>query len=110
MTANGFAGSYSVTVAVAGANGAAFSLTNTTATTGGPSTVTVPPTVVGFQVVGITDHRTELVLTFSEPLDAARAQDPANYRLVWAGSIIGSRPGTIRSSGPPPSTMPPRSR
>jgi choice-of-anchor C domain-containing protein len=28
---------------------------------------------------------TTLVLTFSQPMDLACAEDPANYRLVWAG-------------------------
>jgi uncharacterized repeat protein (TIGR01451 family) len=41
-----------------------------------------PPTVVSLQRFGYHAQSTILVLTFSEPLDAARAQDLANYHLT----------------------------
>ena len=40
---------------------------------------------MGLQSIGARHHGTAFVLTFSQPMDAAGAQDPANYRLVWAG-------------------------
>ena len=44
----------------------------------------IPPTVVGLQLLGVKRQPTTLVLTFSEPLDAAGPEWP-NYRLVSAG-------------------------
>jgi uncharacterized repeat protein (TIGR01451 family) len=41
-----------------------------------------PPTVVSLQRFGFHAQPTTVVLTFSEPLDAARAQDLANYHLT----------------------------
>src|SRR5262249_1748247 len=73
-SANGLGGTYAVTARAAGAVGGAFVLTNV------PS-----PAVVGLQSFGAPHHPTTLVLTFSEPMDAAPAEDPANYRLLGAG-------------------------
>jgi hypothetical protein len=44
------------------------------------------PTIVGLRRLRSQRPATTLVLTFSEPMDAARAQKRANYRLVWDGS------------------------
>jgi hypothetical protein len=71
-SANGFGGTYSVTVGAAGADTVALSLTNE------------DPRVVSLQRFGVHDQPTRLVLTFSEPMDAVRADNHANYRLVWA--------------------------
>jgi hypothetical protein len=46
---------------------------------------TVAPTVVSLRRFGIHRQPTTLVLTFSAPMDAARADSLAEYRLVWAG-------------------------
>ena len=73
--ANEFSGTYAVTAEAADAGSVAFVLTN----------LPIPPTVVGLQAIGDCGPRTAIVLTFSKPMDVARAQDPANYRLVWAG-------------------------
>ena len=71
-SANGFGGSYSVTVGAAGANSTvAVSLTNE------------DPTVVSLQRFGVHYYPTRLVLTFSEPMNATPADKLANYRLVW---------------------------
>ena len=43
------------------------------------------PAVVDLQRFGFHDQPTILVVTFSMPLDAARAQDVANYRIVTMG-------------------------
>ncbi len=40
------------------------------------------PTVVSLQRLGFHEQPTALVLTFSEPLDPARAQDLGNYQLI----------------------------
>jgi hypothetical protein len=53
---------------------------------------TGPPTVVSLQRFGVHLHPTTLVLTFSTPMDAARAESLSNYRLVSAGPD--HRPGT----------------
>ena len=52
-----------------------------------------PLTVVSLGRYGIHDEPTALVLTFNLPLDVARAESLANYRLVWAGpdNRIGTR-------------------
>jgi Right handed beta helix region len=71
-TANLSAGSYSVTVGAAGAGTIAFSLTNE------------DPRVVSLKRFGFHDQPTLLVLTFSEPMDATRADNRANYRLARA--------------------------
>ena len=42
------------------------------------------PMVVSLQRFGVHDQPTLLVLTFNEPMDATRADNRANYRLVWA--------------------------
>ena len=53
-----------------------------------PSTPVIPPTgskcrsIIGLQYIGAKHN---LILTFSEPMDATRAQVAASYRLVWAG-------------------------
>ncbi|SIO39386.1 Uncharacterized membrane protein [Singulisphaera sp. GP187] len=44
-----------------------------------------PPTVIGLQRFGFHEQTTQIVLTFSEDLDPARAQDPANYVLQSRG-------------------------
>ncbi len=44
-----------------------------------------PLAVVGLKRYGVHDRPTTLVLTFNLPLDVARAESPANYRLVAAG-------------------------
>jgi hypothetical protein len=71
-SANGFGGNYSVIVA-SGFGSVAFSLTNIAS-----------PTVVSLKRFGFHDQPTLLVLTFSEPMDATRADNRGNYRLVWA--------------------------
>jgi choice-of-anchor C domain-containing protein len=45
----------------------------------------IPPTAVGLQCVAVPLHSTGLMVSFSQPMDAARAENPANYRVVWAG-------------------------
>jgi type VI secretion system secreted protein VgrG len=40
------------------------------------------PTVVSVQRQGVHEQPTVLVLGFSEPLDAARATNPSNYRIL----------------------------
>ena len=45
----------------------------------------LPPTLVGMQSLVNPQSPTKLVLTFSQPMGVARAEDPANYRLVSAG-------------------------
>ncbi len=76
--ANGLGGTYTVTAQAPGANTVASTLTNEVIEV-------IPPTVVGLQDVGVRHQPTTLVLTFSQPMDSARAEDPANYRLVSAG-------------------------
>ena len=49
------------------------------------------PMVVSLKRFGYHDHPTVLVLTFSEPMDAAQADNLANYRLVVA--VPDHRPG-----------------
>ncbi|WP_406698130.1 Ig-like domain-containing protein [Singulisphaera sp. Ch08] len=44
-----------------------------------------PPTVIGLQRFGYHEQTTQIVLTFSEDLNPARAQDPANYVLQSRG-------------------------
>jgi virginiamycin B lyase len=56
------------------------------------TTVTAAPTVTSVQRFGFHLQPTTLVLTFDQPLDPARAQDLANYRLA---ALDGPR-GTIR--------------
>ena len=51
-----------------------------------PALATVlPPTLVGMQSLVNPQSPTRLVLTFSQPMDVARAEDRSNYRVVWAG-------------------------
>src|SRR5262249_56246449 len=52
----------------------------------------VAPDIGTFEARGFTlavrrgaRHPNAVVLDFSQPMDAVRAEDPANYRLVWAG-------------------------
>ena len=47
-----------------------------------PPTGSNAPTIIGLQYIGAKHN---LILTFSEPMDATRAQVAASYRLVWAG-------------------------
>lgn len=81
--ANGRPGTYDVVArGLSGDPGVAFVLTNT-----------APAAVVGFK--GVTPRRrptTLLTLSFSDPLDPARAADAANYRLVDLGPD--RKPGT----------------
>jgi len=72
--ANSLAGTYTITAKAAGGDGVAFTLING-----------LPPTVVGMQYLDVARHPATLVLSFSRPMDAASAQDLANYRLVGAG-------------------------
>ena len=44
------------------------------------------PSVLGVVRHGVHDHPTTLVITFSQSMDTARAQDPANYSLVRVGT------------------------
>jgi len=53
--------------------------------------------VVSLGRYGIHDEPTALVLTFNLPLDVARAESLANYRLVWAGPDHHDRVISIRS-------------
>jgi hypothetical protein len=50
-----------------------------------PPEVHQPPVVVQVQRHGVHYHPTTLVVTFSQPMDAASVQDLANYQLVLAG-------------------------
>jgi predicted outer membrane repeat protein len=79
-SANVYSGNYSVTAGASGAGTVAFALTNV-----------ADPTVVSLQRFGYHDHQTVLVLTFSEPMDAAQADNLANYHLVVA--VPDHRPG-----------------
>ncbi len=79
--ANDLGGSYLVTAQAVESPSVAFALTNTP-----------PPTVMDLRPFYIPDRPTTIVLTFSDPMTAAPAQDPANYRLVWANQA--HRPGT----------------
>jgi hypothetical protein len=63
-----------VTARAAGAGSGAFALTNLPA-----------PQVIVLERLDVLHHRNPFVLSFSEPMDAARAGDRANYRLVDAG-------------------------
>ncbi len=45
----------------------------------------IPPTVVGLTRVGIRHQPAQLVLSFSAPLDPARATDLSNYTLIPVG-------------------------
>ena len=53
--------------------------------TNGEPMEAISPTVVGLQSLVVPDQSTALILSFSEPMDAARAGGPANYHLIWAG-------------------------
>ncbi|MFL5514826.1 MAG: Ig-like domain-containing protein, partial [Gemmatimonadales bacterium] len=44
-----------------------------------------PPTVVNLERFGVQLHPTTLVVTFSQPMDAARAESRAEYRLIGPG-------------------------
>jgi hypothetical protein len=79
-SANGYSGNYSVTVGAGGGGNVAFSLTNVG-----------DPKVVSLRRFGFHDHPTLLVLTFSEPMYSAQADNLGNYRLVAAGTDL--RPG-----------------
>ena len=83
--ANGLGGSYPVTAA-AGSVAVAFTLTNT-----------LPPTVMDVRLLPLTQSPTTIVLDFTAPMTAARADKLANYRLVWAGRD--QRLGTKGASG-----------
>jgi choice-of-anchor C domain-containing protein len=58
--------------------------TNAFDVTPAPATV-LPPILVGMQSLVNPQSPTSFVLSFSQPMDVARAQDSSNYRLVWAG-------------------------
>ena len=73
-TANVYSGNYSVTAGASGAGAVAFSLTNVG-----------DPTVLSVQRHGVHYQLTTLIVTFNRPMDAASAEDLANYRLVSAG-------------------------
>jgi hypothetical protein len=79
-SANVYSGNYSVTAGAAGAGTVAFALTNV-----------ADPRVVSLRRFGVHDHPTLLVLNFNEPMDAAKADNLANYRLVVA--VPDHRPG-----------------
>jgi len=51
-----------------------------------PFNVILPPTVLSVQRHGVHYHPTTIVAMFSSPMDAASADDLANYQLVSAGS------------------------
>ena len=53
--------------------------------------VLTPPTVVDLRRFGYHAQPTILVVSFSEPLDAAQAQDVSNYRIVKVGGSGGGR-------------------
>ncbi len=74
--ANGIAGTYTVIARSSGAGMVTFPLTN-------QNPAPIPPTVTGLRRFGVHARPTSLVLSFSKPLDAARAQNLANYRLAW---------------------------
>jgi hypothetical protein len=84
--ANGLGGSYAIIARAPGANSIAFTLTNTGPAAGGsPSAQVLPPMILGLRSIGIQQQPASLVLTFSQPINPARAQDLANYRLAWTG-------------------------
>ncbi len=58
----------------------------------------LPPTVLGVQRHGVHLQPTTLVITFSEPMDSARAEALANYRLVAVGPITVLGVGTTEPS------------
>ena len=74
-TANDMCGSYTVSVQTAGAKSADFQLTNRI----------IPPTVVGLERVGIHQQPTQLILSFSKPLDPVSATNLHNYTLIPVG-------------------------
>jgi hypothetical protein len=45
----------------------------------------LPPTVVGLERRGIHFHPTSIIVTFSQPMDAARAESLAEYHLIGPG-------------------------
>ncbi len=55
------------------------------------------PTVILLQRLGVHDQPTSLLVTFSLPIDPMRAEDLANYRLVWSGpdAKFGTRDGRL---------------
>ena len=75
--ANSVPGSFVVTAQAAGAAGVGFNLTNTQA---------AGPTVVALRRLGYHLRPTRLMVLFDRPMNAARAEDLANYRLVAPGA------------------------
>ncbi len=80
--ANDLGGSYLVTAQAAGAPSVAFALTND-----------LPPTVMDLRPIYVPDRPTKIVVTFSQQMTVAPAENPANYRLVGSGP--GHRSGTL---------------
>jgi hypothetical protein len=80
-------GVYPVTVAVKDSAGqvGTHALSVTVAAPSVPPGNLTPPTVVMLQRVGIHEHLTHLVLTFSEALDPATAQNLSNYQIIDPG-------------------------
>ena len=76
FTANAVPGTFSVVASLNGVGEVSFLATNQ---------VAVPPTVVNLARFGYHALPTSLVLTFSTAMDAARASDLGNYRLVTPG-------------------------
>ncbi|WP_165233844.1 right-handed parallel beta-helix repeat-containing protein [Aquisphaera insulae] len=74
-------GTSAVAARSAGAGAVDFTLTTRSA-----------PTLIGVQTVGVPRRTKAVILTFSEPMDIARVQDPSLYHLAWAGPD--RRPGT----------------
>jgi len=71
--ANDLGGTYAVTARATGAGSVAFTLRNSA------------PEVVSLRSFAALGHPRRIVLSFSEPMDAAWADSRANYRLVAAG-------------------------
>jgi uncharacterized repeat protein (TIGR01451 family) len=64
-----------------------------------PPVDTIAPTVVALQRFGFHARPTRLVLTFSEALDAARANNLADYRLISpCGGVIRIRSATYNAA------------
>lgn len=66
-------------------NGAVTLDTNTITNCVSSSVVPEPPTIVGVSRFGFHARPTILVLSFNQPLDAASAEDTANYSIVTQG-------------------------
>jgi hypothetical protein len=96
-TANGTLGSYTVTAQIAGLAAQSFTLTNTPVPPPPPT-----PTVDRVDRLGFHMRPTRIFVRFSAAMDAERAGNPANYRLVKAGrdGVFGTRDDrTIRLRG-----------